>query len=184
MRTTGLCRTPAGISGSAPAHAQAEKNPEHGREGGQGRGSARSPTESACRPSSAPAGSTRSRPPAGAAPRRSSLCGRSWRGRRLQALVGDQKARASPSGQVDPEDHRPVEVLGEKPAQHRPGEARGHEHAGEIDLIAAALPGRHEIGDDGLRERDEPAAAEALQAARQDQRTACWAPARRRSSRR
>ena len=105
------------------------------------------------------------------APSRSSLCGRSWRGRRFRPRL-EMKSASSPSGQVDPEDHRPVQVLGEKPAEHRPGEARGHEHAGEIDLVAAALPGRHEIGDDGLRERDEPAAAEALQAARQDQERA------------
>ena len=101
----------------------------------------------------------------------------------LQAPIGDQERQQS-ERQVDPEDHRPVQMLGEKAAQHRPGEARGHEHAGEIDLIAAALPGRHEIGHDGLREGDQPPAAEALQAARQDQKRASRAPARRRSSRR
>ena len=86
-----------------------------------------------------------------------------------------ERAPGHPQGhgtqrQVDPEDHRPVQVLGEEAAQHRPGDARQHEHAGEIALVAGPLLGRHDVGDDGLRQRDQPAAAQPLQRTGADQR--------------
>jgi hypothetical protein len=72
--------------------------------------------------------------------------------------------------QVDPEDRRPMQVFGEEPAEHRPGEARGHEDAGDINLIARALPRRDDVGDDRLRERNQAASAKPLQSARQNKR--------------
>ena len=72
-------------------------------------------------------------------------------GKAFQTPVGDEKRQQS-ERDIDPEDHRPMEVLGKKPAKHRPGEARRHEHAGEINLIAAPFAGRNQIGHDGLRE--------------------------------
>ncbi len=89
-------------------------------------------------------------------------------GQALETLEGDRE-RDEAQGQVDPEDHRPVERLGDESAQDGTGQARRHEHAGEIDLVASPLLGRHEIGDDGLGQGDQPAAAESLEAARQDE---------------
>ena len=61
-------------------------------------------------------------------------------------------------------------MLGQKAAEHRPAHRRGREHRGDIALIAAALAWAHDVGDDGLRQRHQPATAEALQAPRDDQR--------------
>ena len=82
--------------------------------------------------------------------------------RRVRHPVGGE-----PQRQVDPEDHRPVQRLGDHAAEHRPEQRRGHEDGGDIDLVFAALLGRHHVGDDGLRQRDQPAAAEPLDEARQ-----------------
>ena len=72
--------------------------------------------------------------------------------------------------QVDPEDQRPVQMLGEHAAEHRAGDRGGGEHRAEIALVAPALARRDGVADDGLRQRDQSAAAEALQRARRDQR--------------
>ncbi len=85
-----------------------------------------------------------------------------------QHPVGHQE-RDQAERQVDPEDHRPVQMLGEEAAEHRPRDARGHEHAGDVALIAAPLPGRDHVGDDRLRERDQAAAAQPLERPGDDQ---------------
>ncbi len=102
------------------------------------------------------------------APIRSSRCGRSCRGRRRRARSVIHSA-ARPKRQVDPEDQRPVQLLGEHAAEHRPEHAGGHEHRGDQALVAGTLLGRDDVGDDGLGQRDQAAAADALQAAGEDQ---------------
>ena len=87
----------------------------------------------------------------------------------FQRAVGhDERDRAH--RQVDPEDERPVHAVGEHAAQHRADDARDHEHDRRIALIARPLARRHQVGDDGLGDRQDAAAADALQRARRDQR--------------
>ena len=71
--------------------------------------------------------------------------------------------------QVDPENQRPVDMFSQKAAEHRPAHRGGREHRADIALVAAALARGNNVGDDGLRERHQPAAAEALEGARQHQ---------------
>ncbi|NVO15489.1 MAG: EAL domain-containing protein [Rhodoplanes sp.] len=71
--------------------------------------------------------------------------------------------------QVAPEDHRPVAVLGQHAADHRPAEPGRHPDDADIGLVAAALARRHHVRDDGLGERKDAAAADPLQAAADDQ---------------
>ena len=81
--------------------------------------------------------------------------------------------------QIDPENQRPVDMFSQKAAEHRPAHRGGGEHRADIALVAAALARGNNVGDDGLRERHQPAAAEALEGARQDQFGHARAPARR-----
>ena len=60
-------------------------------------------------------------------------------------------------------------MLGDDASEHRSGQARRCEDSGEIGLVAPALARRGNIGDHGLRERDEAAAAKPLQPTRDDQ---------------
>ena len=61
-------------------------------------------------------------------------------------------------------------MIGEQAAEHRAERARGHEHDRGVALDDRPLARAQQIGDDGLRDRQQPAAADALQAARQDQK--------------
>ena len=79
-----------------------------------------------------------------------------------------QKSRGT-QRQVDPEDPPPCQVMREQTADHRAGHARDREHAADVALIAAAFAQRHDVGDDGLGDRDQSAAADALYDARDDQ---------------
>ena len=74
-----------------------------------------------------------------------------------------------PEWQIDPEDHRPVQVLGEKAAQHWAGNTGGDEHRGDPALVTRPLPGSDHVGDDRLGERDQAATPEALKTAGKDQ---------------
>ncbi len=65
-------------------------------------------------------------------------------------------------GQVDVEDPAPGEVVGEEAAEQGPGHAGGAEHGPEVALVAAALPGADDVGDDRLGQHDEPTGADAL----------------------
>ena len=62
-----------------------------------------------------------------------------------------------------------MQVFGEYPAKDRAGDAGRNPHAAEIGLILAALARRHHVGNHRLHDRQDAAAAEPLQAARQDQ---------------
>jgi len=88
---------------------------------------------------------------------------------RLQRAAGDRK-RQKAERQVDPEDHAPVQMLGEHAAEHRACDRGGRKHRAEIALVAAAFARRDGVADDGLRQRDQSAAADALKGARRDQR--------------
>ena len=89
--------------------------------------------------------------------------------RDLAHLRQQQCQRAERERHVDPEDHRPVHVLGEHAAEDRPADAADHPYAAEIGLILAALARAHHVGNHGLHDRHDAAAAEPLQAARQNQ---------------
>ncbi len=60
-------------------------------------------------------------------------------------------------------------MFGEHAAEHRSADAGRGPHAAEIGLVLAALARRHDVGNHGLHDRHDAAAAEALQAARQNQ---------------
>ncbi len=89
--------------------------------------------------------------------------------RDLAHLRQQQRQRGERQRQVDPEDHRPVQMLGEHAAQHRSADAGRDPHAAEIGLVLAALARADHVGDHGLHDRHDAAAAEPLQAAREDQ---------------
>lgn len=78
-------------------------------------------------------------------------------------------AGADAERHVDPEDQRPVQMLGEEPAEDRAGDGGGDEHHREIALVAAALARSHQQTDDGLGERDQATAADTLHRAGNDQ---------------
>ena len=94
---------------------------------------------------------------------------RRWNTGILLHLRQQQRQRAERERHVDPEDHRPVQMFGEHAAEHRPANPGGDPHAAEIGLILAAFAWAHHVGNHGLHDRHDAAAAEALQAARQDQ---------------
>ena len=103
-----------------------------------------------------------------AAPRKSSLCGRSCRGslrkQRQGQHHGDDAER-----HVHPEDHRPVQVFGDESAERRAERAgRGVDH-GEVAVILAAVLGRGDVAQHHHAGRGQSAAAEAVQHAAEDQ---------------
>ena len=108
----------------------------------------------------------------------------------MRALVARQAAQRPVSHQqrggaerhVDPEDHRPVHIIGEHAAEHRADDARTHEHDRGIALHDRPLARRQEVRDHRLRERQDAAAAESLAATARGSARPSSAPARRRSS--
>src|SRR5581483_5116046 len=81
----------------------------------------------------------------------------------------DHEERERADGEVDVEDPAPREVVDEEPAEQRPDHGRDAEHRAEQALVAAALPRRDDVADDGDRRRQQAARAEALQRAERDQ---------------
>ena len=77
---------------------------------------------------------------------------------------GEQSER-----QVDEEHRAPRQVLGEIRAEHRARGAREREYRCEITRVAPALARRDVLADEGLRERHEPPASQALQRAEGDE---------------
>ena len=94
--------------------------------------------------------------------------------RDLAHLRQQQRQRAERERHVDPEDHRPVQMLGEHAAEDRPADAADHPYAAEIGLILAAFARADHVGNHGLHDRHDAAAAEPLQAARQNQHRHVW----------
>ena len=79
----------------------------------------------------------------------------------LERIV-DDRHRHEPERQVDPEDQRPMQMLGEGAAEQRSGNAGDGPHARDPRRIARTLHRRHEIADNRLRQREQAAAADAL----------------------
>jgi hypothetical protein len=82
---------------------------------------------------------------------------------------GDHAQRDEPDREVDVEDPAPREVIDEEAAEERPDHRRDAEHGAEVALVAAALPRWNDVPDDGDRDDDQAAAAEALQGTEGDQ---------------
>ena len=61
-------------------------------------------------------------------------------------------------------------MLGQETTERRTGEARRHPDAAHIGLVAAALARRDRVAENGLRQRENAAAADPLQAAGEDER--------------
>ncbi len=89
--------------------------------------------------------------------------------RDLAHLRQQQRQRSKSERHVDPEDHRPVQMFGEHAADHRPGDTRRHPYTAEIGLVLPALARRHHVRNHRLYDRHDAAAAEPLQAPRQNQ---------------
>jgi hypothetical protein len=89
--------------------------------------------------------------------------------RDLAHLRQQHRQRSQPERHVDPENHRPVQMLGEQAAKDGSADAGRHPHPAEIGLILAALARRHHVGNHGLHDRHDAAATEPLQPARQYQ---------------
>ena len=90
---------------------------------------------------------------------------------RLRGAEGtrDHGQRDQAEREVDVEDPPPGEVVDEETAQQRACDDRDPEDGAEEPLVAAAVARRDEIADDGHREHEQPAAAEALHGAEGDQ---------------
>ena len=71
---------------------------------------------------------------------------------------------------VDVEDPAPGQVVGEEAAQQRAGDAGGPEDGAEEPLVAAALTGADDVGDDRHGQDDEPTGADALDGPEGDER--------------
>jgi hypothetical protein len=76
--------------------------------------------------------------------------------------------------QVDVEDPAPARPVGQPAAEQRPGHRRDAEHGPEVALVAAALAGRDDVADDAEGDREQPAAADALQGPEEDQLGMFW----------
>ena len=53
-------------------------------------------------------------------------------------------------------------MVGEEAAEQRPPHAGQREHGAEVALVATALPGAHDVADDGHRPRQQPPGANSL----------------------
>ncbi len=80
-------------------------------------------------------------------------------------LGGDDDEHDRADRQVQQEQPAPGGVVGDRPADHRAEHAGQAEHRAEQALVAGPLPGGDDVADDGQRERQQAAAAEALQGA-------------------
>ncbi len=85
-----------------------------------------------------------------------------------QHECGDRQRRQS-QRDVDPEDHRPVQVLGDEAAEHGAAAARRRIGDGEIAVVAAALLRRHQVAEHDHAHRRQSAAAQTMQRAAEDQ---------------
>ena len=81
----------------------------------------------------------------------------------------DHAERDDPHRQVDVEDPAPAQVVDEEAAEQRADDRRDPEHRAEVALVLAALARRDDVADDGQRDHDQPAGAEALHGAKADQ---------------
>ena len=82
---------------------------------------------------------------------------------------GRDRQRRKPHRDVDPEDHRPMQMVGDQAAERRAAAAGRGVGRSEIAVIAAALLGRDQIAEHDHAHGRQPAAAEAVQDAAQDQ---------------
>ena len=79
------------------------------------------------------------------------------------------KSDDQPDRDVDEEDPVPAEDVRDDAADGRPDEGRQPEHGPEEPEVLAALGRRVKVRDDRERDREDGAAAEALQAAEEDE---------------
>ena len=87
--------------------------------------------------------------------------------RRQEAEQDDERDEADRD--VDEEDPVPADRVGDDAADERPDERRQPEHGAEEAEVLAALGRRVEVRDDRERDREDGAAAEALEPAEQDE---------------
>ncbi len=74
-----------------------------------------------------------------------------------------QGESAKPDRNIDQENRRPTEMLGQIAAGHRPEGIGANRDGGEIALVARPLARRDRLPDQRLRQRHQPAAAKTLQ---------------------
>ena len=93
-----------------------------------------------------------------------------------QRAVGHHSA-AAPSGRLIQKIIDQCRCCANTPPRIGPATLEATNTDAIMRLVARPLLRGHDIGDDRLRQRDQAAAADALQAARQDQREHAWGPA-------
>ena len=99
-------------------------------------------------------------------------------------VSADHEQGEASDGQVDVEDPAPGRVVDDEPADERTDDRRGGERGADQPLVAAAVARRDDLADRREREREEPAGADPLDGAEDDELAACSAPGRRAPSRR
>src|SRR5262249_42551421 len=80
----------------------------------------------------------------------------------LHRVVGEQRCEES-ERYIDPEDQRPMQVLGNGAAKDRSCDTGHDPRSAHVSLVSAALARRDHVGDGGLRERHDAAAPDTLQ---------------------
>ncbi len=98
----------------------------------------------------------------------------------MDEAVGEEE-REQADGDVDEEDPAPVVVVGDPAAEHGADGGRGDDGDGVEGEGGGAFGGREGVDEDGLLDRGEAAAADALQDARDEHDAEAWARCRRRS---
>ncbi len=81
----------------------------------------------------------------------------------------DDDQRETADREVDEEDPAPARVVDDEAADRRPDDRRRSEDRADQALPAAAVARRHDVADHGQREREEPAGADSLNRAEDDQ---------------
>ena len=95
-------------------------------------------------------------------------------------MADDDEQRDQPHRQRDVEQPPPTRHVGDPTADQRPGHLRGTHHRTHVALVLAALPGRDQIAQDGLRQGHQDAHADPLDRPGEDQEVEAHRQARQR----
>ena len=168
-----VAKMPSGISGSGARRRCATS--QHGEQKrGPGRAARRSSGDSpgSRRPAKRqrPASGATLAPMISAAPRHVEPMLAPDLRRGAQGSPRDAEWRKAPSGRLIQKISVHDRCWAKKPPSDGAGDARGRPDRRDVDDVFGALARRGDVGDDGLRERDEAAAAETLKRAADDQR--------------
>ena len=92
-----------------------------------------------------------------------SNCQSGWRGPRPRRQPQDEQDGGEAERNIDEKNPSPAEVFGQKSADDRADGRGDRRHGRKIALVMAAFARRHDLADERLRQRHQPAAAQPLQ---------------------